>query len=163
MKWRTAAALLIVLVACAKVDRPEGVVERWLRAINQGEIGEPEEYASPALSDEILADRKEPDGLEVIEVGRGEETGDRARVPYRVERAEGTKLKGVAELESSGGEWRVVALRPAEPSLPVPTEGGDRIGKASFLAWVATFGTALALVAITLALMSLVKRTTKAA
>lgn len=158
-----AAALLIVLAACANVDRPEGVVERWLKAINQGEIGEPEKYASPALSDEILADRKEPDGLDVIEVGRGEETGDRARVPYRIERAEGTKLNGVAELERSGGEWRVVALRPAEPSLRVATEGGDRIGKASYLAWVATVGTAIALVGITLALMTLVRRTTRAA
>ena len=57
---RRAAALVAIVVTggllsgCAGTDRPEGVVERWLIALNVGAAGRPAVYAAEALSRRIL-------------------------------------------------------------------------------------------------------------
>lgn len=162
MRLRVALILLpVLLVGCASIDRPEGVVERWLRSINQGKIGEPHKYADDDVSDKILRDRSEPDGLDVIEVGKGRVTAGSALVPYRVHLTKGGKLLGVAELERSSGTWRILRLQPADPKLKVPTQGGERIGKAALTHWGTTIVLAFALIFLTLAIMELVKRSTR--
>lgn len=147
----------LALGACTTVDRPEGVVERWLTSINQGPTGEPERYAEEALSEEILPSPREAGGLDVIEVGKGAEEGGRARIPYRVARVSGEAMHGVAELErSASGEWMIVRLSPEDPTLLVPTGGGERIGRATPVVWVGSVAGGLLLVVMVFLTMRLV-------
>lgn len=159
MKGRGLAVLLLVaLSGCFGVDRPEGVVEDWLRAINFGEAGEPEIYADLALADEILPDRSEPDGLDVLEVGVGAEDQGRARVPYRIRRVGEQDFFGVANLELTEAGWRIVGLGPSDPSLRVPSDDGPRLGKASSLAWLGALAAAVAMVVLTALVMAAAPR-----
>ena len=147
------ASSALLLGACGGTDRPEGVVERWLISLNQGEAGQPEKYAPDELSNRILPEPREPNDLDVIEVGRGRELGVAAQVPYRVEVLDGPKLEGVAQLQRTAAGWRVTFLLPADPALRVPSEGGHRIGSASVALWLAGLGFAALLVGATWGLM----------
>jgi hypothetical protein len=156
---RRAAALLavavVVLSACASADRPEGVVERWLISLNVGDAGQPERYASNELSNRILPPPRDPNDLDVIEVGRGRIEGDTALVPYRVEVADGPKLDGVARLVRTADGWKVVALLPKDPTLAVPSEGGRHVGGASGFLWLVAVALAVALCLVSAGLMAL--------
>jgi hypothetical protein len=152
-----------VLSACAATDRPEGVVERWLIAVNQGSAGRPASFAPDALSQRILPEwsTKDPGELDAMEVGKGKileaaTTPPRtaAFVPYRVAREDGATIEGNAILLKVSGDWRVVTLRGAIPGLAVPSEGGPRIGAASAVLWLAAFGVAVALSLLAVGLMT---------
>jgi len=151
------ALALIVLTACGGMDRPEGAVERWLISLNQGKAGEPGKYAPESLSQRILSDwqGRDPGDLDVVEVGRGrpaDKTGVHLgdyEVPFRVERASGVRIDGVAHLVHRGNEWRILDFDLNPTSLRVPSEGGPRIGSASAGSWAIA-------VAISVALMLLV-------
>jgi hypothetical protein len=149
------AALAFALPACSSTNRPEGVVERWLLSLNQGKAGRPDQYAPRALSDRILPNYPEhdPGDLDVLEVGRGQEQGSTAHVPYKVTRLNGPTLTGLADLELSEGSWRVVSLSPVDPSLEVPSEGGKRIGSPSAWLWLVGLAVAALLVLATFVLM----------
>jgi hypothetical protein len=129
-------ASLLALGACTGVDRPEGVVERWLTAISQGPTGEPEIYASKELSDDLVPPPREESALEVIEVGKGTISRSKARVPFLIQVTDGSQAAHVAELSRNGGDWRIVRITAPDPNLRVPTQGGERIGKASLAVWV---------------------------
>jgi hypothetical protein len=163
------AALL--LPACGGTDRPQGVVERWLISLNQGKAGQPEKYAPDALSQRILPNwrTRDPGDLDVIEVGKGRTTPTSRAfqvphspsflVPYRIKRLDGPTDSGVAGLlRMAKGGWMVSALFPPSPSLRVPSEGGDSLGGASPVVWVAALTVALLLVLGSIALMSTVGR-----
>jgi hypothetical protein len=150
-----AAGLLFALAACGP-DRAEGVVERWLQAISQGPTGEPQIYSSNKLADEIVPRPRPASALEVIEVGKGSSSGREARVPYRVMRPKLKEEFGVAELRRSGSSWRIVDLLPKDPALKVPTEGGERIGKAKSVDWLAAAGAGLLLMILVAGIMRLV-------
>ncbi|MBI4260823.1 MAG: hypothetical protein HY658_09695 [Actinobacteria bacterium] len=175
MKRLVAASALGValLSSCHTADRPEGVVDRWLTSLNQGSAGEPDLYADEEVTVWILGPWREcdPGALDVIEVGGGTESAASARVPFRVGLARtveslcgpsgllpGAEIEGVAILERRDGEWRIVDLGPPDPALRVPSEGGERIGKASAAAWAGGVGVAVALSLLTVALMRLFGR-----
>lgn len=147
-------AVALLLGACSAADRPEGAVERWLIALNQGPTGEPGRYASEELSEQILPKPRGDGDLSVIEVGKGVVDQDTARVPYRIE-GNGTTIRGTAELDRSSGQWQVVALAPRDPALEVPSAGGERIGKAPANAWLIALATAALLTLVTVGLMRL--------
>jgi hypothetical protein len=152
------AALL--LPACGNTDRPEGVVERWLISLNQGRAGEPENYAPDALSQRILPNwqNRDPGDLDVIEVGKGRVyADDRYDVPFRVERLNGSTVNGIAKL-SILERWRVEELLPLDPTLPVPSMGGRRLGTASSSLWLAGLVAAGGLILLSVLLMSTVGR-----
>jgi len=156
----------LALGACGGTDRPEGVVERWLISLNQGEAGEPERYAPKELSSQILPPPREPNDLDVIEVGKGRVAAGTALVPYRVEVLDGPRLDGIAQLQRLiqrvvDGEprttdlgWQITGLLPADPALRVPSEGGERIGGASAALWLGGVGSAGVLILLTWALMA---------
>ena len=134
-RWLAVGILLLALSACG-VDRPEGVVERWLTAISQGPTGEPHAYAARTITDDLVPPPREESNLEVIEVGKGRVTGSTARVPFRIHKHDANPEIHVAELRRSRAGWRIVDVSQEDPSLKVPTEGGERIGKASPLVWL---------------------------
>lgn len=162
---RLAFALALVLAvpvlgACGHTNRPEGIVERWLTALNQGPAGRPEQYAPDLLSQGMLPNWRacEPGALDVIEVGRGLESTLTGQphfylVPYRVEyvddRAErcDTTLRpdlsprGMALLVMTGPHqsWMVAEARPlsaGQPDLPLPSEGGPPVAQSSASLWL---------------------------
>jgi hypothetical protein len=165
----TVAAL--VLPACGGTDRPEGVVERWLISLNQGKAGQPEKYAPDALSQQILPNwqKRDPGDLDVIEVGKGRASPTSRAfqvprspsflVPFRIKRLDGPTDSGVAGLlQMAKGGWMVSDLFPPNPSLRVPSEGGDSLGGASPAVWVAALTVAFLFVIASIALMSTVGR-----
>jgi hypothetical protein len=164
---KRALFLLVVaalfLPACGSTDRPEGVVERWLISLNQGKAGEPGKYAPLALSERVLPHwaTRDPGDLDVIEVGRGRiYADDRYLVPFRVERLDGTETSGVVigSPINVEGTWRVEGLLPPDASLPVPSKGGKRTGGAETGVWLTAAGIAVALILLSVLLMSTVGR-----
>jgi len=166
------AITLLVSPACGHTDRPEGVVERWLISLNQGRAGRPDRYAADALNQRILPDwaSRDPGDLDLIEVGKGKAVvvpGASASppreyfaVPFRVERLHGPTSSQIAILLKRGVDWNVVTLRPSStfPDLRVPSEGGQRVGGASAVLWLAALGVAFVLVVVSMALMATVGR-----
>lgn len=147
--------LLLALSVCG-VDRPEGVVERWLTAIAQGPTGEPEVYGARNLADDLVPPPREESSLEVIEVGRGRVTGSTARVPFRIRKPDAEPELLVAEMTRKGGSWRIVEVSGADPNLTVPTQGGERIGRASFFVWLGGALSGVAMMLIVVLIMRLV-------
>jgi hypothetical protein len=166
-----AAAIVVALLpACGGTDRPEGVAERWLISLNQGADGRPGRYAPDAFSQAVLpnwADR-DPGDLTVIEVGegksfhhpygvsgKGETVPEFTVVPYRVERLSGAAREGEAVVAAVHGSLRIVAIGSREPGLLVPSEGGQRVGGATPVQWLAGVGVGVALALLVMALMRL--------
>lgn len=156
------ALVLLVLPTCAGTERPEGIVERWLLALNQGSAGEPERYAPDELSEQVLAGWREedPGQLDVVEVGSATEPcGDSgAFVPFRVVRTDGSTSRGIACAE----EGAVVQVLEEGfhdlPVPPLPSEGGPAITSVPIAMWFATIAVGLALALVGDATMSLVRR-----
>lgn len=153
-----AAALPLALGACS-TNRPEGVVEHWLAALNEGSAGDPGAYAPSGLSARILPTPRSPGDLDRIEVGKGADGATTARVPFLVERTSGARIDGVAVLSRPvGGSWRITALAPSAPGLRVPSEGGARIGAANAATWTLSLVAAGALTVVSLGAMALAGR-----
>jgi len=164
---RLAAILALaaaLLPACAQGERPEGIVERWLVALNQGSAGRPERYASDELSEGVLPgwDELEPGQLDVIEVGSAaRDTNDLgATVGFRVERLDGTVVERTARVERLDGSprWRIEGLEPPGAAPPLPSRGGPAIGAAGLAWWLGAIGLALGLVLAAFATMGLARR-----
>ncbi len=160
-------ALTAALVtACGSTNRPEGVVERWLLALNDGKAGRPELYAPDALSQRILPGwrTKDPGQLDTIEVGRSYRglyapRFQGALVPFRVVRHDGSEINGTAALGRSTDppeNWRIDAIRGHIDGREVPSRGGRPIALTSFKTWLAALGVAVALALISVGLMTLV-------
>jgi hypothetical protein len=178
------AALL--LAGCGHTDRPEGVVERWLIALNQGAAGRPGVYAPELLSQGVLPNWQdcEPGAIDLIEVGRGLEAtalpkvaGTQYLVPYRIEytddrtercdttRRPGVTPRGVAVLVLADypdrARIRVVAALPesaVDRHLPLPSEGGPPVAKPSAVPWLAALAVGLLLCAGVALLMRFMPR-----
>ena len=165
----------LILPACGGTDRPEGVVERWLVSLNQGKAGEPEKYAPDALSQQILPNwqSRDPGELDVIEVGKGRFTdveGATFDVPFRMVQVNGSGISMIARVFRNSQHavdrgmvnWPIFELVPYDAGrravLPLPSQGGERIGNASAAVWLAAFGIASALVLLSVVLMSTVGR-----
>lgn len=165
------AFLALVIPACStSEERPEGLVERWLLSLNQGEAGRPDEYAGDDLSEQILPGyaSAEPGELDVIEVGTADvdDSGLSARVRIRVVRLDGTEIDAVVRIDrlDGGDGWYIEDLEPASADAPpLPSEGGPSIGAADAPAWLAALGIAGLLIALTAGLMALVREPRPAA
>lgn len=148
--------LAFIAFAACGIDRPEGVVERWLTSASQGPTGDPAAYADDSLTDQIVPPPREDGALEVIEVGRGRISGSAALVPFRVVSHSGDEIERVAELRRVKDGWTILRMTAPAAGLAVPTQGGERIGRAKTTDWLAATGAALLLVLITVGLMKLV-------
>jgi hypothetical protein len=128
------AAVLTTLAcsACASQERPEGIVERWLLALNQGAAGEPDRYASDAASEEVLPgwEQLDPGELDVVEVARAgtPREGTCAEgtwfVPFRVVRLDGSQLRSVACVAGARVTQLTERIGSADPIFP--SEAGHR-------------------------------------
>jgi hypothetical protein len=156
-----AAVALLMPTGCARTERPEGIVERWLLALNQGQAGEPERYAPVDVSLQVLPEYRDadPGEFDVIEVGRAfvGHCGSAlppaescpvgtasAAVPFRVVGLDGTAFDLEAHLLDRGGGWRIEGL--VDGPRNVPSSGGPPISGAPAVGWLIAIAAAIALV-----------------
>jgi hypothetical protein len=165
-----AVVLALILPACATRERPEGIVERWLLALNQGATGEPGSYAGGSISDEVLPDWEElePGQLDLIEVGAAIPVEDapprghigEVHVPFRVVTVDGTETRGRAVLPQGVRASRVpidsIEPRAIPPGI-FPSENGPPIVETTPAAWFASVLIGAGLAALSWALMGLVR------
>jgi hypothetical protein len=166
-----AALLLLVLPGCASRERPEGIVERWLLALNQGGAGEPLRYAEVDVTNALVPEWRsaEPGTFDVIEVGKGVPCvrgpiGCEARVPFRVELVDGREQRMDAFVVSGppsvDRHRRVGALVSHDETLALPSGGGEPIESVQVPGLLMAAGIGLALVFAGEALMRLIRRAT---
>ena len=151
------AALLFA--GCSTAERPEGVVERWLLALNQGDAGRPDRYASSVASTAVFPGWRstDPGAFDVVEVGHSHPCGYRGPmicdvvVPFRVVLEDGSELRSDALVGRARDEGpaptRVFTIVPARTGQGLPSEGGPPIGSAPLGSWLEAFLVAAALVA----------------
>lgn len=168
-----AGAIVVLLTGCSSTERPEGIVERWLLALNQGSAGEPQRYAAPELSASILPRFREadPGELDVVEVGRAfvgfcgqalppDETCPAgtasASVPFRVVRVDGRAFDLDAHLLDRGDGWRIATLQDVPRN--VPSQGGPPIRGAPPTDWLVAVGTGIALIVVSEGAMRLARK-----
>jgi hypothetical protein len=168
---RVAAALLMLsaLSACAARERPEGIVERWLSALNQGSAGEPLHYANQAVSEAVLPGWRSagPGAFDVIEVGRARSCAYRgpaecdAAVPFRVVLVDGDEVRSDALVGSDVRHTfatRVFAVTAPGAAHELPSEGAAPIGSAGAAGWLLAVGIGLGLILLFEGAMRLVRR-----
>ena len=167
MKGSVLAALVfIALAGCAsQQERPEGIVERWLLALNQGSAGEPGRYAPPSVSDAVLAGWQDldPGELDVIEVASGDRIvnvcDEGAIFTFRVVPLEGEEVTDAACVDGS----RIVRLA-GFGDLPVrvfPSGGGPPVTEDRASGWLIAVGIGVLILLVSEALMRLVSPTTR--
>jgi hypothetical protein len=159
--------VLLALSACATTARPEGIVERWLLALNQGSAGEPQRYARNEISEQVLLrwrDR-DPGQLDAIEVGRADRLqrfapGIGYDVPFRVAYVEGGELEGWVTVIRVRGSFRVRGLEVDMPLLAgtLPSQGGLPLTSVSTAMWFAAIAVGLGLALAGEASMRLIRR-----
>ncbi len=116
-------AVLLAMASCTREARPTGIVENWLRSLNQGPAGAPERFADDDVSEQVVPGWHDldPGHLDVIEVGNARTTETGAEVSFRLLDIEGVETHGVAHLVAVGDAWRVasVSIDPASQSPPI--------------------------------------------
>jgi hypothetical protein len=124
-------------------DRPEGIAERWLTAVgdttrkgvHDDAVKRVTEHGDVALGEPLLEGVKAEgkSAFTTLEVGKARREGDSALVPIElVGRGydDGVSRRQLLVLHRSGDAWRVVEVRAADPTLRVPSDGGDVAAKA---------------------------------
>jgi len=133
----------VIAVFSSVDDRPEGVAERWLTAVgdltrkgvHDDAVDRVQAHGDVALGEQLLTgiDADDKSAFTGLEVGKARRTGDTALVPAQlVGRGDDTKRSQLLVLHRAGDSWRIVELRSADPSLKVPSDGGDVASKAAF-------------------------------
>ena len=132
---------VIALAATNTDDRPEGVAERWLTAV--GDLTRDGVHAdalervtahgdvafAPQFIGGVHADGKS--AFTALEVGKARRDGVGALVPAQyVARGSDDKHDVLMVLAPDKDSWRVVEVRPQDPTLKVPSDGGDPAAKA---------------------------------
>jgi hypothetical protein len=159
-----AALATLVLSACAGHERPEGIVERWLLAINQGAAGEPDRYAPNAASEQVLPgwEHLDPGELDIVEVARaGTPRGDPCAegtsfVPFRVVRLDGSQLRSAACVAGTRVTQVTELVGSTDPIFP--SEGGPSIHEERAGVWGIAIGVGAVLVLVGEALMRVARR-----
>ncbi|MEY2454710.1 MAG: hypothetical protein QOD92_4284 [Acidimicrobiaceae bacterium] len=131
-------------------DRPEGVAERWLTAVGEltrkgvhdDAVDRVTAHGDLALGGQLLEGVKADDksAFTTLEVGKARREGDSALVPIElVGRGydDGVSRLQLLVLHRSGDSWRVIELRSPDPTLRVPSEGGDVAAKAPVALYLA--------------------------
>jgi hypothetical protein len=144
----TAIGVLVVggfvaILATNTDDRPEGVAERWLTAVgdltrkgvHDDAAKRVAAHGDLSLGESLLAGVKPNDksAFTELEVGKARLENDLAFVPAKiVSRAVNapSKQSRVVVLRHTGDSWRVIALKLPDPTLNVPSDGGDVASKA---------------------------------
>jgi len=132
---------VIAVLAMNTDDRPEGVAERWLTAV--GDLTRDGVYADAGKRVEAHGDLELADLLtgnidaggksafSGLEVGKARRDRDTALVPAQVvTRDHDEKRDVVLVLTRTADSWRVSDFRAADPTLRVPSDGGDVAAKA---------------------------------
>jgi hypothetical protein len=145
------ALVLLALVGCSsQQERPEGIVERWLLALNQGSAGQPGRYAPARVSDTVLPGWEEldPGELDSIEVAHGGAATVACPrrgyvVPFRVVRLDDSELRAVACVSDS----RITQLadRVGFTGPVFRSEGGPSIAENGVAVWLIAAGIGLAI------------------
>ena len=132
---------VIAVFATSTDDRPEGIAERWLTAagdltrdgVHADAVKRVEAHGDLELAD-LLTGQIDADGKSAfsgLEVGRARRDGTTALVPAQVvTRDHDAKRDIVIVLTRTADSWRVSDFRPADPTLRVPSDGGDVAAKA---------------------------------
>ncbi|MGH2640459.1 MAG: hypothetical protein ACRDGO_02035 [Actinomycetota bacterium] len=168
----TAVLATLAFSACASQERPEGIVERWLLALNQGSAGEPGRFAPESLSQTILPgwSRADPGHFDVIEVSPAavrscsdavagdscEAQGRRAFVRFNLETTEGAVFSFEVTLVEHGGTWNPIALEPNDDPMVLRNTGW--LSKVKPSSWLAAIGIGFGLVLAGEGLMRLARR-----
>jgi hypothetical protein len=158
------ALATLALSTCAGQERPEGIVERWLLALNQGAAGEPGRYAPNAASEEVLPgwEHLDPGELDVVEVARaGTARADPCAegtsfVPFRVVRLDGSQLRSAACV--AGARVTQLTDRVGSTDHLFPSEGGPPIRDESAGVWGIAIGVGVVIVLVGEALFGVVRR-----
>lgn len=153
----------LALSACARQERPEGIVERWLLALNQGTAGEPDRYAPDAASEEVLPgwEHLDPGEFDVVEVApadtpRGDTCAEETSfVPFRIVRLDGSELRSIACVAGGGVTQLTDRVGSTDPIFP--SEGGPPIQDERVGLWGIAIGVGVALVVVGEGLMRLVR------
>ncbi len=156
--------LMIALSACGDRSRPEGTVERWLLALNQGAAGEPGRFASDQTSDQVLPHRgsMEPGRLDVIEVGAAERTRCSFDVPFRVVDLDGHETRMFAILQRCPTAFPKPIAAVERRDVPhgvFPSEGGSSFGTDRAVVWALAAAIGLGILFLGEGLMRLTRRT----
>ena len=131
----------VIAVFSSVDDRAEGVAERWLTAVgdlsrkgvHDDAVDRVAAHGDASLGEQLIAGVN-ADGKSAftgLEVGRARRTGDTALVPAQfVTRGDDATHSQVLVLQKTSDSWKVTELRPADPTLKVPSDGGDVASKA---------------------------------
>jgi hypothetical protein len=156
--------LLLVLSCCGgQEQRPEGIVERWLLALNQGSAGRPGRYAPASVSDAVLPDWQnlDPGEFDVIEVGRadrqvGNTCSEGEAVLFRVVPLDGAE-KVAAACVAGSRVTELIGLGGLQTGAIFPSEGGASITDVQISDWLFAAGIALVILLVSELLMRLVR------
>jgi hypothetical protein len=117
--------------------RPEGAAERFLQAVESGEVDEIERYGSADVARELFGDTEAD--FEAIEVGRAVPIAKLRVVPFRavIEDSDRVVAMSLTVERAEDPEWKVTGFAPRGPltQLSVPSEGGPRPAGAPPVAW----------------------------
>ena len=157
--------VLLALAGCASQEpRPEGIVERWLLALNQGSAGRPDRYAPARISDTVLPgwEEHDPGELDSIEVARRGPSavtcsGGEYVVPFRVVRLNGKELRSTACV--SGSRITRLSSRLSFTGPVFPSEGGLVVSEIGTPTWLLAVGVGLLILLASELLMRLVRST----
>jgi hypothetical protein len=156
-------ACALLLVACRQQARPEGVVESWLRSLNQGAAGRPDRYADDDVSQQVVPDWRDldPGHLDRVEVAAAT-AGPSPAVGFRITDVDGRVTSGTAHLAPDGASWRVTAVDVVPTTgatVVAPTAAGTPATLVGLpTAWPVALAVGGALAAIALALLAVVRR-----
>ena len=161
---RRSFAVLVALsiVACSASERPEGIVERWLTSMNQGEAGAPDRYANDDVTAQVAPtwDMNDPGWIDEIVVGGAEEgAGGASLVPFRLVPLEGHPISGVATVAPralADGSTQPVVAEVSIQEVP-PQEGGWQAGMDT-AAWFLAIAIGALIATVALAVVGLVDR-----
>jgi hypothetical protein len=152
----------LMLPGCSSQERPEGIVERWLLALNQGAAGRAGRFAAPTTSRLIVPGyaTADPGRLDVIEVGTAERTRCSFDVPFRVVDVDGheTRMFAVIDLCPTASPTPIAGVERREvPPGVFPSEGGSSFGTDRAVVWSIAAAIGLAILLIAEVVMKLVR------
>ena len=158
-----AALVLLALASCSSQEqRPEGIVERWLLALNQGSAGQPGRYASAPVSEELLPGWEEldPGEFDAIEVGKADGISNTCEeggpVLFRVVPLDGEE-KVAAACVAGSRVTELIGLGGLQSGAIFPSEGGPGITPEPASIWLIAAGIGLLILLVAEGLMRLVR------
>ena len=128
--------VILALPACGGRSRPEGVVERWLLALNQGAAGTAGRYADPPTSRLILPGyaASDPGRLEIVEVGAAQRTECSWDVPFRVVRVDGREIRGFAIIDNCPTAYPKPSPRSSSETSPTTSSHRKEVPRSERIA-----------------------------